>query len=71
MVRKLNTDGKTSLLDRLDQKLHTGNEILTCSVCGHTGSDVHELPTYDRALSRDSTGYFCDDRKMCEKRAMR
>ena len=41
------------------------DNIHTCSVCGRTGIDVHEYPTYDKALGRDSTAWQCDDIETC------
>ena len=37
----------------------------TCEVCGHTGTDVHEYPTYSRVLGRDTTEYQCDNIDTC------
>lgn len=37
-----------------------------CEVCGHTGPDVHEWPTYKDG--RDKTEYQCDDYEACLNR---
>jgi hypothetical protein len=36
----------------------------TCEVCGRTGTDIHEYPTYNR-YSGDTTAYQCDDIDSC------
>jgi len=42
--------------------------VETCNVCGHTGSDVHEYPTYDAVLGRDTTEMQCRDITACLNR---
>ena len=44
------------------------SKVETCEVCGHTGSDVHEYPTYSNVLGRDTTEYQCDDINACLNR---
>jgi len=41
------------------------DNVHTCLVCGHTGTDVHEYPTYSKVLGRDTTEYQCDDIEDC------
>lgn len=38
----------------------------TCEVCGHTGTNVHEWPTYKDG--RDKTEYQCNDYEACLSR---
>ena len=47
-----------------------GNITRTCEVCGHTGTDVHEYPTYSHSLGRDTTQYQCDDIDACLERSL-
>lgn len=44
-------------------KTAINQDIKTCEVCGHQGTDVHEWPTYKDG--RDRTKYQCDDYKTC------
>jgi hypothetical protein len=44
------------------------SKVETCNVCGHTGSDVHEYPTYDAVLGRDTTEMQCRDITACLNR---
>ena len=37
--------------------------VRTCEICGHTGEDVHEYPTYK--CGHDITSYQCDDIAAC------
>ena len=41
------------------------DNVHTCSVCGHAGQDVHEYPTYSKALGRDTIEYQCEDIAAC------
>lgn len=42
--------------------------VETCNVCGKRGTDVHEFPTYDAVLGRDTTEMQCKDITACLNR---
>lgn len=51
--------------DNFPELPYLGNNK-TCNVCGCTGPEVHEWPTYKDG--RDRTEYQCDDYKACLNR---
>ena len=44
------------------------SRVETCEVCGKRGTDVHEFPTYDAVLGRDTTEMQCKDITACLNR---
>jgi len=44
-------------------KTTINQDLKTCDVCGHTGPDVHEWPTYKEGGAH--TEYQCDDYAAC------
>ena len=43
--------------------------VRTCQVCGFTGEDIHEYPTY-RYDDGDTTELQCDDYESCLDRKL-
>ena len=49
----------------------SSEEKKQCAVCGYVGKDVHEYPTYDHELKRDSTELQCDSIEACLDRRLK